>query len=370
MIYLDNAGICKSKPEVVETVIDVMKNSWANASAVNYDFGLKSAQIINKTREIIANTINCNQDEIIFTSCGSESNSLAVDGFLKSTLNHYTDCFITSPIEHSSILDNPKAKPIIFCDNEGFYKMEWVNEIHDSLVVLSYANSEIGVIQNIKEIIDILHSHNCVVHIDAVAAFGKIPINVKELNVDMLSATGQKIGGVPGAAFLYVKNGIKLKPIIYGTQNNGLRGGTYNVAAVCGLCKAIEIIDFNEEKALYKKRNYLLYKLLKIDGVELNGPTDLYKRLPNNINICVRGIDLDSQQLISLLDLMGYACAAGSACHSGMGVPSHVLKSIGMSDEDANHSIRITLSNENTFDELDRFYNDFKNIVEQYRLLL
>ena len=369
MIYLDSASISKPKSEVIETVIDVLQNHWGNASSVNYDFGLESARIVRHAKEVIAEHINCLPDEIILCGSGSEANTLATDGFLKANINYNTDYFVTSTIEHSSVLNNPKEKPIVVCDNEGFYNLDWIKEIHNSLVSLQFVNSEIGTIQNIKEITKILHNNNCIVHTDAVAAFGKIPIDVQNLGIDMLSATGQKIGAITGSAFLYVRKGIKIKSIIYGTQENGLRGSTYNVPAIAGFGKAIELIDFNEEKELRNKRDYLLDKLLSIDGVTLNGPIDLDKRLVNNINICVHNCMLDSQQLIGVLDMLnGYCCSAGSACHAGSSEPSHVLKAIGMSDEDAKHSLRITISSDNTLDELDKFYNDFKNIIQQYKI--
>ena len=364
MIYLDNAAIHKPKTEVIQTVVDVLNNNWANASSI-YEVGLESARIVQNTKEIIAKEINCDLDEIILTGSGSESNALAIDGFLKANGERK---FICSTIEHSSILDNPKAKRIIFCDDQGFYKMNWIKEIKDSFVSLQMANSEIGTIQNIKEITKFLHKNNCIVHTDAVAAFGKIPIDVKDLDIDMMTATGQKIGGVCGAAFLYVKKGIKLSSIIYGTQNDGLRGGTYNTAAIAGFGKAISLIDHNEGKEINNKRNYLLDKLLYIDGITLNGSKDMNNRLPNNINICIHDTELDSQQLIAMLDMFGYCCSAGSACHSGSAEPSHVLMAIGMNKEDALRSIRITISEDNTYEELDDFYNDLKNLIEQFKI--
>lgn len=366
-IYLDNSAIQKPKKEVIDTVINVLNNNWYNGSSV-YEKGLESKQIIQYTKEVIAKEINCTPEEVVLVSSGSETNSLAIDGWIKANKFYQKDYFVCSTIEHSSILKNPKARPIIFCDEQGFYKINWIKEIHDSLVSLQLANSEIGTIQNIKEITKILHENNCVVHTDAVAAFGKISINVKELGVDMLSATGQKIGSICGAAFLYVKKGIRLESIIYGSQENGLRGGTYNVPAVAAFGKAVDLISYEEEKEVKKKRDYLLEKLLSIDGITLNGTSDMKYRLPNNINICIHNIQLDSQQMIAMLDLLGgYCVSAGSACNAGNSEPSHVLLNIGMSEKDALRSIRITLSNDNTYEELDKFYNDFKNIIQQYK---
>lgn len=366
-IYLDNSAIQKPKKEVIDTVINVLNNNWYNGSSV-YEKGLESKQIIQYTKEVIAKEINCTPEEIVLVSSGSEANSLAIDGWIRGNKFYQKDYFVCSTIEHSSILKNPKARPIIFCDEQGFYKINWIKEIHDSLVSLQMANSEIGTIQNIKEITKILHENNCVVHSDAVAVFGKIPINVKELGVDMLSATGQKIGSICGAAFLYVKKGTRLESIIYGSQEKGLRGGSYNVPAIAGLSKAVELISYEEEKEVKKKRDYLLEKLLSIDGVMLNGTSDMKYRLPNNINICVKNTQLNAQQMIAMLDLLGgYCVSAGSACNAGNSEPSHVLLNIGMSEKDALRSIRITLSNDNTYEELDKFYNDFSNIIQQYK---
>lgn len=365
MIYLDNAAITKVKPEVMDTVINIMQNNWANASS-SYEFGLESARILQNTKEKIAKEINCSAEEIIITSCGSESNSLALDGFLKK--NHeYGKKFYCSSIEHSSILDNPNAKPVIFCDNYGFLKEKWIKEMHNSLVSIQFANSEIGTIQNIKEAVKILHSNNCIVHTDAVAAFGKFPIDVKDLDIDMLTATGQKIGSVCGASFLYVKKGIRLSPIIYGTQNDNLRGGTYNILAIAALGKAIDLIDYDSEKEIIHKRDYLLDKLLSNNNITLNGTSDKKHRLQNNINVCIHDTELNSQQLIAMLDMFGYCCSSGSACHSGSAEPSKVLINIGISEENALKSLRITISEENTYEELDMFYNDFKNILEQFK---
>lgn len=364
MIYLDTAAIHQPKKEVINTVIDVLNNHYFNASSV-YEKGLESKRIIENVRLQIANEINCEPEEIIFCGSGSEANSLAIDGYLKYRENEYC---ISSTIEHSSILNNDYVIPRIRCDKDGFFNIEDIKNTHDCLVSLGFANSEIGTIQNIKEITKILHNNNCIVHADTVAAFGHIKIDVKDLKIDMMSVAGQKISGVPGVAFLYVRKGIRLNSIIHGTQEHGLRGSTYNTPAIAGFGKAIELINYDKEKDIQAKRDYLLDKLLSIDGVYLNGTTDMTKRLSNNINIRIENIIIDSQQLLALLDMLDHCmCSAGSACHAGDAKPSHVLLSIGLSDDLAKKSIRLSLSEDNTYKELDKFYNDFKNIVEQYR---
>ena len=361
-IYLDNSALQKPKPEVIETVMDILNNHWHNGSSV-YENGLESKRIIEHTRELIAKEINCLPEEIILTGSGSESNSLAIDGWLKA--NKESD-FVTTNIEHSSILNNDKISKLVCCDENGFVYPNYFRDVKNKLVSVGYGNGEIGSISNIKSISEYLHKNNCVLHVDAVQAFGHIPIDVKELGCDMLSATAQKIGGICGSAFLYVNKRVKLSPIIYGTQNNGLRGSTYNVTAIAAFGKAIELIDYNKEKEIKKKRNYLLDKLLHISDVRLNGSKN--NRLPNNINITIYDTQLDSQQMLALFDLLGYQLSSTSACHAGTGVPSHVLKAIGLSDNQAKKSLRITISEDNTYEELDKFYNDFKLIVEQYHI--
>lgn len=365
-IYLDTAAIYAPKKEVIDTVIDVLNNHYFNASSI-YEKGLESKRIIENVRIQISNEINCEPEEIIFCGSGSEANALAIDGYLKYKENEYC---ISSVIEHSSILNNDYVIPRIRCDKDGFFNMEDIKNTYDCLVSLQMANSEIGTIQNIKEITKILHNNNCIVHTDAVAAFGHIKIDVKDLKIDMMSVTSQKIGGILGSAFLYVRKKLipQMNSIIHGIQEHGLRGSTYNTPAIAGFGKAIELIDYNKEKDIQAKRDYILNKLLSIDGVYLNGTNDMTRRLSNNINIRIENIIIDSQQLLALLDLIDeYMCSAGSACHAGDAKPSYVLMAIGLSDELAKKSIRITLSEDNTYEELEKFYNDFKNIIEQYK---
>lgn len=364
LIYLDNASLVKPKTEIIQTVIDVLCDNWYNASSI-YEKGLESRRIVEHTRQLLAKEINCKEDEIIFCSSGSEANTLAIDGWLKA--NNQTS-FITDNIQHSSILKNDKIEKSIKCDRDGFINPNNLYDIKNKLVSIGYGNGEIGTISDIKSISEILHHQGCILHIDAVQTFGHIPINVKNLNIDMMSGTSQKIGGICGAAFLYVNKQVKIKSIIHGSQENGLRGSTYNVPAIAAFGKAIELIDYGKEEEIRNKRNYLLNKLLSILRVRLNGTSDLSKRLNNNINITINNIDLDSQQLISMLDMMGYQCSATSACNSGSSKPSHVLKAIGLSDDEINRSLRITLSDDNTYKELDCFYNDLASIINQFSI--
>lgn len=364
-IYLDNASITRPKKEVIEVVNNILTNQWYNPSSVNYEEGLASFRIVEQTRSAIANEINCNPEEIVFCGSGSEANCLATDGWLNV---NGEDWFYTSTIEHSSILNNKRAKKIIKCDADGFFIEECFNKIpNGSLVSLQYASNEIGVIQKLKRIVDVLHKKNCIVHSDCVQAFGHIKIDVKDLGIDMISATSQKLGGICGSAFLYVKNCVKIESIIHGAQNNGLRGSTYNLPAIAAFGKAIELIDYDVQKEVNNKRNYLIDKLLTIDNVSLNGVKDAKYRLPNNINIRIDNVLLGAQELVALFGLYGYCLSSGSACHQSEKVPSHVLLAIGLTEEQANHSIRITIGEETSYEELDKFFNDFKLIVEQYK---
>lgn len=361
MIYLDNAAITEPKTEVVEIVVNTLKNNWYNASSVNYQKGAESKNIIEHTRNLIAQTINCNVDEVIFVGSGSEGNTLAIDGWLKANNRNH---FVTGQLEHASITQNPNAKILIKCDKLGHYNYSDVTKIKNELVSLQLANNEIGTIQDIKSIAKTLHRNNCILHVDATQAFGHIPINVKELEVDMLSSASQKISGVCGSGFLYVKNGIRIEPIIYGTQENNLRGSTYNVPAIAAFGKAIELIDFKLNDKIYQMQTYLLTTLEKHFDIEING--DMCNRLPNNINFRFKKSNLNSQQIVTILDELGYQTSTGSACHAGTNTPSYVLKALGLSDNEANNSIRITISDKTTYKEIESFVKDLKYIKDNY----
>lgn len=358
-MYLDDSALEYPKQEVIDAVVDVLNNNWCNPNSV-YEKGIESKRLVLNAKDIIAKEINCNSDDLIICSGGSEANTLGLIGYIKANDKFH---FITSAIEHSSIVNNPYAALIIGVDRDGKYNMGDISEIHDKLVCLSYVNSEIGTIQDIKDIIKILHSNNCIVHVDAVAALGKVKIDVKDIDADMLVITSQKIGGVLGSAVLYKKPEIKIQPYIYG--HDTYRAGTPNVASIVGFGKAIELINYNNIDVVKNKRDYLLRKILR-DNITLNGSLD--NRVCNNINICINDIRLTSQQIVVILDLCGHQVSSGSACNSGINEPSKVLKAIGLSDNEANHSIRITLPMDCTYEELDVFVNDFNRMINQYKI--
>lgn len=370
MIYLDEAATTAPLPEVIQVVKDLLDNNIYGNPNSAHEFGHQSRILIEEARKIMADKINCLPEEVYFVPSASCANSLAIIGYM----NKHKDChnFITTSLEHSSIseielIDNSdfdlhnKWKHIVKCDNKGLLHPEQFKNYKNCLISVVGANSEVGTIQPIKEIAEVVHRNNNVFHTDLTAYFPHIPVNVKELNCDMASFGSHKIGGLKNCGVLYIKKGIELSPLVYG---HGLFSGTEDIYQICAMGKAVELLNYNETNEVKKKRDYLLDKLLSINGIILNG--DREKRLPNNINICVKNIQIDNQQLVSVLDLMGYACSAGTACASGDKKPSTTLLSMGLSPEDANQSIRITLSNNNTYEELDRFYNDFKNICELY----
>lgn len=231
------------------------------------------------------------------------------------------------------------------------------------------ANNEIGTIQPIGMVSKVVHNNSDnYLLVDATASFGHLRIDVKDMGIDMLTATAQKVGGINGCAFLYVRKGIKLKPIIYGRQENGVRGGTYNQLAIKCLNLALDEIevDLNKEFTMRMKRDYLVKCLLNIDGIHLNG--SLKDRLSNNVNIRFDNLNIDSQQIVSILDNMGYIVSPSSACNSGETTPSHVLKAIRLTDEQANHSIRITLNNNTCVQELDGLVSVIKFMVQMHKI--
>lgn len=361
MNYLDNAALEKPKDDILEYVSTILENNWHNPNSI-YNAGAKSKQLITKTKSIISKEINCNPEEIIFCSCGSEVNTLATVGYIRANNKNN---FITSTIEHASILENPYARKIITVDQNGYFNIEDIKSIHDSFVSLQMANSEIGTIQDMKNIVKILHDNNCIVHTDAVATFGKIKIDVKELDVDMMTATGQKIGGILGAAFLYKKKNIKIVPIIYG--HNTMRGGTPNVAAIASLGEAIKLLDYSCISSF--NRDYVYdYIVNNIPNSYIIGASiESGNRLPHNLFICFKGIEGES--LLILLDMNNIQISTGSACNSQSIEPSTTLSAIGMNESDIHSCIRLTFSGKETKEELDYVNEKLKECVESLRRL-
>ncbi len=370
-IYFDNAATTKVHPEVIKTITDTMTNIWGNPSSLHY-IGQQAKHILDNARKLIAKHINCNPNDIIFTSGACESNSLSICGFLNK---HPNSVLITTPIEHKSIQalceNNDYDIKYVKVDNNGRVDSEHLEQLCSEtylhgyshiLVSIQSANSEIGTIQDIKSISSITHKYNGVFHTDATQLFPYQKINVKELGIDMLSMSGQKINAPKGIGFLYVKNGIDLKPLIYGSQMEFRRGGTENIPYIAGLAKAIELLQY-ENTYVQSMRDYLLNKF-EGSGSDYIVNGDLENRLPNNINISFKGIEAES--LLLLLDMNGICVSSGSACDSKSIQASSVLKAIGIPDDYIHGTIRITLSNENTFDELNYV---FEKILQSVNIL-
>lgn len=373
-IYLDNAATTHVNKDVVEVVFNTMTTVFGNPSSIHQP-GQQAKQILDASRESIAKHINGKSNEIIFTSGACEANSLAICGYLDK---HPNSVLITTPIEHKSIQvlceDNNYNIRYVHVDNKGRVDQDHLERLCDKayldgynhvLVSIQSANSEIGTIQDIKSISKITDKYRAVFHTDATQLFPYQKINVKELGIDMLSMSGQKINAPKGIGFLYVKNGIELKPLIYGSQMEFRRGGTENTPYIAGLSKAIELLQY-ENTYVQSMSDYLLNKF-ENSGLDyiING--DSKHKLPNNINISFKGIDAES--LLLLLDMDNICVSSGSACDSKSIQVSSVLKSIGVPEDYIHGTIRITLSNDITFDELDYVYEKIIQSVNRLRSL-
>ena len=375
-LYLDNAATTSVHPEVVNSMLPYFENRFYNPSSL-YSESKKIKEDINSARHTIADFINAKDHEIFFTSGGSESNSWAIQGFSKmcwKTGNPFV--IIHSSIEHHSIIeccDNNSivdSSDVVPVDAEGLIDIgllenavrNWSARTRMSvLVTIQLANNELGTIQNIKEIANIVHRYNGILHCDATQAFGHIPIDVKELGVDMMTASGHKIHAPKGIGLLYIKESLNIQPIIYGTQEGERRGGTENVPYIIGFAKAVELCKmYFEENRGYQARirNYLWQKLRDTFGCTLNGSKT--KRLPNNINITFPQ-NVTGEALIYMLNTSRIFISAGSACNSMSDKPSHVLKAIGLSDRDAMRTIRITLPDSYSDVSPYSYYDDKSN---------
>lgn len=358
MIYLDNAAtvpLCKAAKEIILEHLD----TYGNPSS-SYEFGRKSKLLIEDARERIAKCINAEPDEIYFTSGGSEANSWVTNNYMT----------IATPIEHHSLKAHFNN---IIIENNGVVdagRFSYINHklsrLFDTMSCMA-VNNELGTIQPIKEIAHIAHGKDRLFHTDAVQAVGHIPIDVKGLNCDMLSASAHKFGGPKGVGFLYVKNKTALKPLINGgRQEYGKRGGTENILGIISMAAALEdAVEHMEErnKHIKKLRDNMLDHLLKIEGAHLNG--SLENRVVSNINIRFDGVS--GARLVTLCDLYGICISAGSACNEGSAEPSHVLKAIGLSDEEALSSIRITIGHQNTEEEINTAADIITKLVARIR---
>ena len=376
LIYLDNAATTRTDPEVVNAMLPYFTENFGNPSSV-YSFSDVCKEAIANSRKIIADALGAEPEEIYFTAGGSESDNWA----LKATADYYAakgKHIITSKIEHHAILhtcDYLKSKGFeisyIDVDENGILKLDELKKaIREDTILISimFGNNEIGSLQPIKEIGEIAHEKGILFHTDAVQAFGQLPIDVNEYNIDMLSASGHKLNGPKGIGFMYIRKGVKIRSFVHGgAQERKRRAGTENVTGIVGLGKATELAVKSMKERTAKEtelRDHLIKRILsEIPFSRLNG--DPLKRLPNNANFCFRFIEGES--MLMMLDAKGICASSGSACTSGSLDPSHVLLAIGLPHEIAHGSLRLTLGSDTTKEDIDYVVDELKNIVAYLR---
>lgn len=376
MIYLDNAATTKVADSVVDAMLPYFKEYYGNASSI-YQLGAKSKEALDESREYIAGTLGAKTNEIYFTAGGSESDNWAI----KATADAYArkgKHIITSAIEHHAVLHTCEylekhgyEVTYVGVDENGVIKLDELKAaIRPDTILISvmFANNEIGTIQPIEEIGEIAKEHDILFHTDAVQAYAQVPINVDEMHIDMLSASGHKLNGPKGIGFLYIRKGIKIRSFVHGgQQERGRRAGTENIPGIVGLAAAAKRSFSMLEEKMKKEielRDYLISRIeAEIPYCRLNG--DRKKRLPNNVNFSFQFIEGES--MLILLDSKGIAASSGSACTSGSLDPSHVLLAIGLPHEIAHGSLRLTLSEENTKEEMDYVVEQLTAILERLR---
>ena len=377
MIYFDNAASTAVHPEVVKEMLPYFDVEYGNPSSI-HQFGRKAKNAIQKARKQVAALVGAESDEILFTSCGTESNNTILDGVLTSNSEPYPEHIITSSIEHEAVLqpckefENVGIKiTYIPVDEHGIVNPDEItNSInsHTVLVSIMFANNEVGTIQPIKEISEICKKYQIPLHTDAVQAVGKIPINVKDLGVDALSISSHKINGPKGIGALFIKKGLMVTPqILGGGQENGMRSGTENVASIVGFGKACEIAKerLNRNISHFETlHSSILSKITKeISHVKLNGHPE--KRIFNNVHLTFMGVN--GEDLIIKLDEHGIAASTGSACSVHTQKASHVLKAMGFNHEQITGSLRISFGYMNTLDEIDQTVEVLKKVVSELR---
>lgn len=376
MIYLDNAATTKTAPEVVDAMLPYFSEYYGNASTI-YSLGAESKKAMDHARQTIADSLGAKPEEIYFTAGGSESDNWA----LKATAEAYASKgkhIITTKIEHHAILHTCE-----YLEKRGF-EITYLNVDRDGLISLDelkaairpdtilisvmFANNEIGTMEPIAEIGEIAKEHGVLFHTDAVQAYAQVPINVDEMHIDMLSASGHKLNGPKGIGFLYIRKGVKIRSFVHGgAQERSRRAGTENIPGIVGLGAAVEramrIMDTKTRKEI-ELRDYLIGRLEnEIPHCWLNGHRT--KRLPNNINFSF--LFIEGESMLIMLDMKGICASSGSACTSGSLDPSHVLLAIGLKHEEAHGSLRLTLSEESTKEEMDIVAEEVKKIVQRLR---
>lgn len=377
-VYMDYAATTPLKKEVLEEMVPYFSETFGNPSSI-HSFGREARKAVDLARDRVAKALNAKSEEIYFTAGGSESDNWAIKGVALANKNKGNH-IITSAIEHHAVLHTCESLEkqgfeitYLPVDQYGMVDPEQVRRAINSntiLVTIMFANNEIGTIQPIKEIGAITRENGIYFHTDAVQAVGHVPIDVNKLNIDLLSLSGHKLYGPKGIGALFIRKGVKISPIIHGgAQERNRRAGTENVPGIVGLGKAVELAYANMEannKRLINLRDRLIEGILsKIDHVYLNGhPTN---RLPGNVNMSFEYIEGES--LLLSLDMKGIAASSGSACTSGSLDPSHVLLAIGLSHEIAHGSLRLTLGEENTDEDVDYVLEVLPEIVNRLRAM-
>jgi len=382
-IYLDNAATTPMDPNVIEEVTKHFKETYGNSSSL-HSIGQKAGQVLLKSREMIASLINANRDDIFFTSSGTEADNIAILGVAfknKERGNH----LITSAIEHHAV-----EKPLKELEKRGFkvtflpvdkYGLIDTKDLERAitkktiLISVMFANNEIGTIEPIKEIGTIAKNNDVIFHTDAVQAFGKVPIDVNDMNIDLLSASAHKLNGPKGVGLLYIRNkgvregwGKYIKPLMYGGgHEREMRPSTVNVPGIAGFAKAVEIakeeMETESQRQIKLRDKIIKWVTKNIEDTFLNGHPS--QRLPNNINLSFKYIEGES--IVLDLDLEGIASSTGSACSSKSLDPSHVLLAIGLKPEDAHGSLRISLGRFTTEENVDYLLEKLPHIIERLR---
>lgn len=375
-IYLDYAATTPIDPQVFKKMLPFLKEKFGNTMSL-HSLGQEAKTALEEAREIVANSLGANPEEIIFTSSATESNNFALKGIAFANKEKGKHIIISS-IEHPCVMESAK-----WLEKQGFeitrlkvdkYGLVDLNDLEKAikkttiLVSIMHANNEIGTIEPIEEIARLCREKDVYFHTDAAQTFGKIPIDVKRINADLVTISSHKIYGPKGAGALFVRKGVKITPLIHGGgQEMGLRSSTVNLPAIIGFAEAVKICQKEMKKEierLIKLRDYLISKILKkVEGVRLNGHPQ--KRLPNNINFSFKGVEGES--LVFKLDMAGIAVSTGSACSSAKLEPSHVLLAIGLSPKDAHGSLRISLGRWTKKSDIDYLLDILPKIVKDLR---
>ena len=376
VVYLDNAATTKTSPEVLKAMLPYFSEHYGNPSSI-YSIGGEAKMAVDDARAAVAKAIGAKPEEIYFTAGGSEADNWAIK-MSAENLSKKGKHIITSAIEHHAVLHTCEylekhgfEVTYVGVDADGIIKLDELEAAirpDTILITVMAANNEIGTLQPVREIGAIAKKHGVLFHTDAVQAFGHCPIDVNKDNIDMLSASGHKINGPKGIGFLYVRKGIRLTNLIHGgQQERGRRAGTENVPGIVGLgAAAAEAVAKMDARAAYEAelRDYMIARILKeIPYVRLNGHSQ--KRLPNNVNVSIRFIE--GEALLMMLDMKGICGSSGSACTSGSLDPSHVLLAIGLPHAIAHGSLRLTLSDETTKEDVDYTVDELKKILERLR---